>query len=312
MPAGAGNDGAEFEVLRVDDGGATVRRGARLRACRELINIPNDVLTANGQFRTAPSPTPSGTPNPTVTSTPSATASPWPTDTPAPTVTRVPATATATPTRVPQPVYLPLTLREECVSAQKRIDVALVIDASTSMLEPTTAWQTKLDAARAAVRTFLDQLRLDVGDQAAIIAFNSNAVVLQTLTADRRLLDQALDNIQTGQQTRIHFGIEAATTELTGPQHRTGNAAAMVVLTDGRANPDSPDLAVQTGRAAAAHGIAVFTIGLGNEVDIDALERMASQAAYFYRAPKAEDLEGIYKAIAVAIPCPAGRFWGKR
>jgi Mg-chelatase subunit ChlD len=258
-------------------------------------------------------PTPPATPSATPPPTPTASATPVRLTPAKPTGTPLPsATPTATATRRPAPVYLPLTLREQCVPGQKRIDVALVIDASTSMLEPTAAGPTKLDTARAAVRTFLDQLHLDAGDQAAIIVFNAEATVLQTLTANRTALGQALDRIQTAQQTRIHRGIEEATTELTSSRHRSGNVPAMIVLTDGRANPDSPELAVEAGRAATALGISVFTVGLGNEVDFDALERMASQPSYFYRAPKAEDLEGIYREIARVIPCPPEAFWGRR
>ena len=36
------------------------------------------------------------------------------------------------------------------------------------------------------------------------------------------------------------------------------------------------------------------------------------EPAFAYRAPDAEDLADIYRAIAVAIPCPAGGFWGGR
>ena len=49
--------------------------------------------------------------------------------------------------------------------------------------------------------------------------------------------------------------------------------------------PGAPaaELAVEAARAATAQGITVFTIGLGNELDFDALERMASRPGYFYR-----------------------------
>jgi Mg-chelatase subunit ChlD len=258
---------------------------------------------------TTATPTTSASATSTPTVTPSSTPTASPTATPRPTAS---STATPTVSRPPRPVYLPLALREQCVPGQQRIDVALVIDASTSMLEPTSAGPTKLETARAAVRTFLDQLHLDAGDQAATIAFNAEATVLQTLTTDRAALGQALDRIRTAQQTRIHRGIEEATKELTSSRHRSGNVPAMIVLTDGRANPESPEVAVAQGALAKAAGITVFTIGIGNEVDFDALERMASQPAYFYRAPKAEDLEGIYREIARVIPCPPDQFWGHR
>lgn len=59
-------------------------------------------------------------------------------------------------------------------------------------------------------------------------------------------------------------------------------------------------------------GVAVFTIGLGDDIDTAALIAMASRPAFAYRAPGAEDLANIYRAIAVAIPCPATGFWGGR
>jgi hypothetical protein len=39
---------------------------------------------------------------------------------------------------------------------------------------------------------------------------------------------------------------------------------------------------------------------------------MAAKPEYFYRAPAAEDLAGIYQQIAVEIPCPRDEFWGRR
>ena len=55
-----------------------------------------------------------------------------------------------------------------------------------------------------------------------------------------------------------------------------------------------------------------FTVGLGDELDVWALEAMASRPSYFHRAPDGEDLRAIYRAIAVEIPCPAKDYWGGR
>ena len=53
-------------------------------------------------------------------------------------------------------------------------------------------------------------------------------------------------------------------------------------------------------------------VGIGTELDWDALERMASKPEHFYHTPSAEVLAGIYREIAVEIPCPAEGFWGGR
>ncbi len=59
-------------------------------------------------------------------------------------------------------------------------------------------------------------------------------------------------------------------------------------------------------------GIVVFTIGLGDDLDFEALARMASRPDYYHFAPNADALEEIYRTIAVTIPCPAESFWGGR
>jgi len=180
------------------------------------------------------------------------------------------------------------------------------------MLEPTATGRTKLAAAIAAAGTFLDQLHLDAGDQAAIVAFNSDATLLAQLTADRAALDAALAGITTAQYTRIDRGIAVAADELAGSRHRLSNTPVMIVLTDGRANPVPVSAAEAEARRAKDAGVVVFTIGLGDDLDTEALRRMASQPGYFFVAPDAEALAGIYRGIAVAIPCPADAFWARR
>lgn len=209
-------------------------------------------------------------------------------------------------------LYLPLALVDPpCQPEHEHADVVLVIDASSSMAETTAGGPTKLDAARAAAGLFLDQLSFDQ-DQAALVTFNRDVLVRQPLTGDRAALDRAMAGIELAQETRIHLGIEAAHAELAGPRHRAGSSRVMIVLTDGRANPLPADLAVERAALAKADGIAVFTIGLGEDLDREALVRMASRPDHFYHAPTGAELAEIYGAIAVAIPCPVERTWGGR
>ncbi len=89
-------------------------------------------------------------------------------------------------------------------------------------------------------------------------------------------------------------------------------SAALILLTDGKANPGPTSEAVARAAAAKKAGIVIFTIGLGRELDDAALEAIAGQPSYFCRAPTADDLHDIYRQIAVTIPCPAASFWGRR
>lgn len=206
-------------------------------------------------------------------------------------------------------LYLPLALREQCTPDVRRVDAVLVIDASTSMTERTPAGRMKIDAAIAAARSFLDALRCDRGDQAAIVAFNADATLLAPLTDDRAVLDAALAGIRTFPQTCIVCAVETAAATLDSPRHVPAHTAALILLTDGRSNPQPVGEAVERAADAKARGVVVFTVGLGAELDDAALAAMASRPAYAYRAPEAEGLAGIYAQIAVDIPCPADAFW---
>jgi len=226
-----------------------------------------------------------------------------------PTVTGVPPTSTAEST--PVAAYLPLTLKEVCIPTEVHMDVALAIDASWSMLQPEGSGGTKLDAAREAVGLFLD--RLDpASDRAAIVAFNADAEVLQGLTADRDRLDLALAAIEPAPQTCLVCAIDVAAAELASVQRSDDVVPVLVLLTDGKSSPRPVGEAVERAAQATNDGVAVFAIGLGDDLDVDALEQIASKPEYYYRAPDAADLNDIYTAIAVTIPCPAADFWGRR
>jgi len=273
--------------------------------------VPGDV-----ELLCAPTvhPTPSPSPTPLISPTPSATRtpSPTPTATPVPTDTATPSpTTTPSPTRVPGPVYLPIALSEPpCLPVKPTLDVILILDASTSMADPTRAGRPKIDAAVAAARDFVTRLALAPdGDHAALVAFNVDATLLAPLTDDRPALDTALDGIALAQFTRIDLGLEAAAAELASGRRRPGAIAAVILLTDGRSNPVPVSEAERAAEAVKATGARLFTIGLGQDLDADALRRMASRPADYFEAPDGEDLAAIYQAISAALPCPPYAHW---
>lgn len=258
------------------------------------------------------------TPTPTNTATSTNTPEPTPTDLPptaTPTATSTAtatATPTVTPTRVPVPVYLPIMLFERCLPELRRVDLLLAIDASTSMAELAGDGQTKIAAARTAAAALLAALPLEAGSQAAVLTFNSAATLDQPLTGDRAALQQALDSFQLSRQTCLVCAVQAADAELSGPRHRSGALQVMVLLTDGRSNPQPVAEAIVAATAAKEHGVVIFTVGLGDDLDVEALGAMASQLDYFRTAASATDLAAIYRDIAGLLPCPADAFWGNR
>jgi hypothetical protein len=69
----------------------------------------------------------------------------------------------------------------------------------------------------------------------------------------------------------------------------------MIVLTDGLSDPVPVEVAVAVATRAKDAGIALFTVGLGQDVDVPALSAMAGRPAYSYLAPDAADLAAIYR-----------------
>lgn len=86
---------------------------------------------------------------------------------------------------------------------------------------------------------------------------------------------------------------------------------SVVVMTDGIQEEDPPRPIVLADQLRAA-GVAVFVIGLGADVDVRYLERLAAGWDALYLSPTAADLAGIYQEIARVIPCPVNAFWGGR
>jgi Ca-activated chloride channel homolog len=156
--------------------------------------------------------------------------------------------------------------------------VVLAVDVSGSMraedVEPT-----RLDAAREAAETFLDQLpdRFSVG----LVSFSGQAQVLAPLTPEREVVREALRYLHADGGTAIGDAI-VRSVELgrrdegeTGP--RSGGAgdgepadgddpplAAIVLLSDGAPSPGTLDPA-QAARTASEAGVPIYTIALGTE-----------------------------------------------
>lgn len=257
-----------------------------------------------------------------------------PTPPPAPpTQPIVPPTPPPLPTSAPHQtipgrIYLPLLVTESCQDQRMYADVALVIDDSSSMAQLTRDGRSKLAAAQAAARSFVGLMdftpdRSDQHDQVAVVAFNSTAWIQQALTNDPALLLHAIDALPGGQaeQTRLDLAFERGTAVLRSDQRKRGNAAVLIVMTDGKPShvPVADDGTMGTtvlhaATTAKSFGIRVYTVGVGNtgDVDLELLSECATVPSMTYLSPDAEDLGKIYAQIANAMGCPKERLWGKR
>jgi Ca-activated chloride channel homolog len=196
---------------------------------------------------------------------------------------------------------LPYLTKNRC--RPKRADVVLVFDTSGSMLERARAdsSQTKLDAAKAAGRAFLDDMALP-GDQAAVLSFNSAVTVAQRLTGSRPGLLAALNGLATSPGTRIDLGLKAASAELLSPRHLRVNSAVIILLTDGKPTGTTNEAVVAAANNARALKYQVFTVGIG-DADMDLLRQVSGAATRAFYAPSGDALKTIYASIAGQALC---------
>jgi len=221
----------------------------------------------------------------------------------------VPAVQVRGPT--PTRLYLPLALGERCAPGRPRLAVALALDVSSSMRQETAGGRSKLAAAQEAIRAFLDQLALggrEGDDLAALVPFHATASLAQPLTSDRRLLDAALDRLDTAEGTRIDRGIALGFESLVDARP-AGASAVLVVLSDGQSAPDAAADAIAVAAAVRDAGIALYAIGLGTDADAEHLGSLAGRSDRYLHAPDGAELARVYAELAAALVCPAADFW---
>lgn len=140
------------------------------------------------------------------------------------------------------------------------IALSLLIDSSTSM-------ENKLPVAQEAAIGFAR--RLQPTDAAQIIDFDSRHEILQTFTADRNLLEQAIRRTQVGGSTSLYNAIYVALSELKRVRATSPDQVrrqAIVVLSDGE---DTTSLIAYEDvlESAKRSEVAVYAIGLRSKQD---------------------------------------------
>jgi len=206
----------------------------------------------------------------------------------------------------PRAIYLPFAVREACTRRARPLDVVLAIDTSQSMTEPAGAGAsvTKLAAAVAAARAFVDQLWLTgdalTTDRAAIVAFDDAARLIVPLTDDANALRVALAGAETDPGTRLDRGLDAALVALGAA--RTDARTAVVLLTDGRQNGELAPVVVAAERVRAT-GAQLHVVGLGADVDAPFLRTLVAAAEAYHAAAGAAELIALYESLSEGLVC---------
>lgn len=198
---------------------------------------------------------------------------------------------------------------------RERATIMMAIDTSLSM-EATDVAPTRIKAAQAAAKEFVDQLppRINLG----LVFFNGNASVAVAPTTDREAVKTAIENLQLGERTAIGEAIFASLDAIkTVPTADGTEVPARIVLmsdgttTDGRSN--------DAGAAAAREQqVPVSTIAFGTDngtitipqeplpipvpVDKAALKSIASDTGgQYYAAASEGQLKQVYDNIGSSV-----------
>ena len=150
--------------------------------------------------------------------------------------------------------------RAENVTSQG-INIVLAIDLSSSMLAQDFQPQNRIEVAKDVVKKFIAARS---SDRIGIVAFAAEALTQVPLTTDYPVVSSAVDNLAPGQLedgTAIGTALATAANRLrTAP----GRSKVIILLTDGENNRGAIDPRT-AGKAAAAFGIKIYTVGVGTE-----------------------------------------------
>jgi Ca-activated chloride channel family protein len=185
------------------------------------------------------------------------------------------------------------------------IDLIILIDTSASMSE-------KMPVVHEAAVGFLKTLRDD--DRGAVVTFGDNVNIIQTLTSDRVLLEQAIEQAQAHGSTALNNALYVAMKQFGRSAQQTGEVRrqAIAVLSDGE---DTSSVIGFDDVLAMARksGINIYTICLQNKYSVARVEttrKYFSESDYAMKTlaqetgaqsffpQSVQELKGIYAAIA--------------
>ena len=191
--------------------------------------------------------------------------------------------------------------------------IMLAIDVSRSM-KATDVQPTRLDAARTAAKTFLDEVPQKF--QVGVVSFATRAVIAVAPTADRTLVTSALDSLTPGEGTAIGDAVSLSLRAGQPQGDQTKPPRAIVLISDGARDGGQVDPA-DAAKQAKRQGVPIYSVLVGtpNGVvrekltggftritrvppDPATLQQVAQlSGGQFFAVPDAEGLQKVYKDL---------------
>jgi Mg-chelatase subunit ChlD len=191
-------------------------------------------------------------------------------------------------------------------------DVMLAIDLSGSMNnDGDNPPQPVTDTLQAAGK-FASSLKSR--DQIALVTFATKADLIASLSEDNDVVAATITSLEIDPIEETGFtntldAFQVASTEFASERQNPNARKVLVLLTDGLPTTSGDeDIVTNTALAAQAlsqSGVEVYAIGLGQGVDKQFVQSLASGEENIYFAPSGAELESIYQEITTSL-CESG------
>ena len=192
-------------------------------------------------------------------------------------------------------------------------DIMLVLDISTSMLEPDFSYHGRSATRLSAVKNVVyDFAKKRISDRIGLILFGTRAYLQSPLTYDKAAIKDILFSMQAGMagdSTSIGDALALALKNM--HQSQQPDKQVIILLTDGENHDGSLSMA-QAIKMAEEENIKIYTIGVGSPnlffkmlsavglqgLDEQELKVLAQKTrGQYFRAASTEDLNKIYQLI---------------
>lgn len=138
--------------------------------------------------------------------------------------------------------------------------------------------------------------KMEEKDSGFVVLFGSYVNLTQSMTTDKTLLKNAINQSYNGGGTALRLSVERSIAQFDEASIEN-NRNIIMILSDGYDNEGGLDISTLVNMANRKK-IKIYSIGLGSDVDINLLTQIAEQTGgKFYHATTATDLEDIYKQI---------------
>ncbi|WP_227133714.1 vWA domain-containing protein [Halorubellus salinus] len=202
------------------------------------------------------------------------------------------------------------------VNGTPPLEVSFVLDESGSM-----QWDGKMTKAKNATREFLSVMKDGQGHRVNVVGYDycSQEVysewydrwtcsrwateldvnTYQEFTTDQSAASDALSEFQVGGGTPIPQAIEHASDEFRADGNASNNQV-LILLTDGKDEDGAPH-PYETAQEEIPDTVTVYTIGVGDDVNEDVLENVATTGngeGEYIPVTDADELDSVFSAIA--------------